>query len=61
MLTISKKKVEMLIPYNNSDILNKLHNKYNFEEIYEQDGTKIIINLEDEEYGRYKQYITKEF
>lgn len=61
MLSKSKKKVELLIPYSNSDIINKLHDKYNFEEIYEENGTRLKVSLEEEEYGRYKNFITQEF
>lgn len=61
MLEKSRKKVELLIPYEKSDIINKLHEKYNFQEEYEENGTKVIVSLEDEEYGRYGNYIIKEF
>ena len=61
MLSKSKKQVELLIPYSNSDIINKLHDKYNFEEIYEENGTRLKVSLEEEEYGRYKNFITQEF
>lgn len=56
----SRKKVEMLIPFSDSDVLNKLHSKYNFEEEYIEQGAKIILSIEDEEYGRYKKFIIKE-
>ena len=56
----SRKKVEMLIPFADSDVLNKLHSKYNFEEEYIEQGAKIILSIEDEEYGRYKKFIIKE-
>ena len=56
----SRKKVEMLIPSADSDVLHKLHSKYNFEEEYIEQGAKIILSIEDEEYGRYKKFIIKE-
>ena len=61
LLEKSRKKVELLIPYENSDIISKLHEKYNFQEEYEESGTKVMVSLEDEEYGRYSKYIIKEF
>lgn len=56
----SRKKVELLIPFSKSDILSKLHEKYNFEEEYTNVGTKITVSLEEEEYGRYSDYILEE-
>lgn len=61
LLEKSKRKVDILVPYANSDVINKLHEKYHFEEVYEEEGTKITVSLEEEEYGRYRKYITKEY
>ena len=60
-LNKSKKKVKMLIPFAKSEIISKLHEKYNFEEDYDETGTMITVNLEDEDYNRYKEYVTEEF
>ena len=60
-LNKSKKKVKMLIPFAKSEIISKLHEKYNFEEEYDETGTMITVNLEDEDYNRYKEYVTEEF
>jgi len=60
-LNKSKKKVKMLIPFAKSEIISKLHEKYNFEEYYDETGTIITVNLEDEDYNRYKEYVTEEF
>ena len=50
----------MLRPFVKSEIISKLHEKYNFEEDYDETGTMIIVNLEDEDYNRYKEYISEE-
>ena len=60
-LNKSKKKVKMLIPFAKSEIISKLHEKYNFEEEYDETGTMITVNLEDEDYNRYKEYVAEEF
>lgn len=60
-LNKSKKKVRMLIPFAKSEIINRLHEKYNFEEEYDENGTIITVNLEDEDYNRYKEYVAEEF
>jgi len=60
-LNKSKKKVKMLIPFAKSEIISKLHEKYNFDEEYDENGTIITVNLEDEDYNRYKEYVTEEF
>jgi len=57
----SKKKVKMLIPFAKSEIISKLHEKYSFDEEYDENGTIITVNLEDEDYNRYKEYVTEEF
>lgn len=59
-LNKSKKKVKMLIPFAKSEIISKLHEKYNFEEDYDETGTMITVNLEDEDYNRYNEYISEE-
>ena len=57
----SKKKVKMLIPFAKSEIISKLHEKYSFDEEYDENATIITVNLEDEDYNRYKEYVTEEF
>ncbi len=59
-LNKSKKKVKMLIPFAKSEIISKLHEKYNFDEEYDENGTIITVNLEDEDYNRYNEYISEE-
>ena len=59
-LNKSKKKVKMLIPFAKSEIINKLHEKYNFDEDYNENGTIITVNLEEEDYNRYNEYVTEE-
>lgn len=59
-LNKTKKKVKMLIPFAKSEIISKLHEKYNFEEDYDETGTMITVNLEDEDYNRYNEYISEE-
>jgi len=59
-LNKSKKKVMMLIPFAKSEVINKLHEKYNFDEDYNENGTIITVNLEEEDYNRYNEYVTEE-
>ena len=50
----------MLIPFAKSEVINKLHEKYNFDEDYNENGTIITVNLEEEDYNRYNEYVTEE-
>ena len=53
-------KVALLIPYHRGDIFNTLKNKYNIDKFeYVENGTYTELNLDEEDYGRYKEYIAE--
>ena len=54
------KKVKLLIPFSNGEVINSLHKKYNFEENYSEEGILVQIDITEEDYGRYNKYIVEE-
>lgn len=61
MLPKTIKKCEYLIPYSEGSIVAYLHrNSIIDSEEFEGEGTKIIANVNNEAYGRCKQYLIKE-
>jgi GTPase len=53
-------KVALLIPYDRGDIFNTLKNKYNIDKFeYVENGTYAELSLNEEDYGRYKEYIAE--
>ena len=54
------KKCEYLIPYDRSDISSFLHrNGRVLEEDYKEDGSFMIVEVDDESYNQTKDYIIK--
>ncbi|SHH14841.1 GTPase HflX [Tepidibacter thalassicus] len=50
--------VTLLIPYNKGDIFNTIKNKTNVERFeYKENGIYVEVILDEEDYGRYKEYI----
>lgn len=61
MLPKRIKKCEYLIPYSDSSVVAYLHrNSILDSEEFEAEGTKIIANVNDEVYGKCKQFLIKE-
>ena len=57
-LTYKMKKCEYLIPYDRSDMNSFLHrNGRVLEEEYREDGTFMIVEVDDESYNKTKDYI----
>lgn len=54
------KKVKLLIPFSNGEVINSLHKKYNFDENYSEEGILVQIDITEEDYGRYNKYIVEE-
>jgi GTP-binding protein HflX len=56
-----KKKITLLIPYSQGQIVSELHaNQIIMEETYEADGTRITTLLDAISYSKYRDYITEE-
>ncbi|MGL5751794.1 MAG: GTPase HflX [Paraclostridium sp.] len=54
-------KVDLLLPYDRGDIFSKLKNKYNIEEFeYVETGIELTVDLDEEDYNVYKQFIINE-
>ena len=54
-------KVIILLPYDRGDIFSKIKNKYNVEEFeYVETGIELTVELDEEDYNIYKQYIINE-
>lgn len=52
--------VELLIPYDRGDIFSKCKDKYNIDEFeYLGEGTKLRVALDEEDFGKYKEYIVE--
>lgn len=52
--------VELLIPYDRGDIFSKCKDKYNIDEFeYLGEGTKFRVALDEEDFGKYKEYIVE--
>ena len=50
--------VTLMIPYERGDIFSRIKNKYNIENFeYEESGITLDVNLEEEDYNIYKEYI----
>lgn len=50
--------VKLLLPYERGDIFSKLKNKYNVENFeYVENGITVDVNLLEEDYNIYKEYI----
>lgn len=50
-------KVELKIPFDKGDIVSFLHKKYKFTEEYDENGFKISLEIDEEDFGRYKEYL----
>ena len=51
-------KVNLILPYERGDIFSRLKNKYNIENFeYVESGITLDVNLEEEDYNIYKEYI----
>lgn len=54
-------KVNLLLPYDKGDVFNKLKNKYNIEKFeYVENGIELTVDLDEEDYNMYKNYIINE-
>ena len=52
--------VSLLIPYERGDIFSKIKDKYNVNDFnYEENGISVDVNLDEEDYNIYKDYILK--
>ena len=50
--------VTLMLPYERGDIFSRLKNKYNIENFeYVESGITLDVNLEEEDYNIYKEYI----
>ena len=50
--------VTLMLPYERGDIFSRLKNKYNIEKFeYVENGIILDVNLEEEDYNIYKEYI----
>ena len=59
-LPYSMKKVEYLIPYDKGDVVSFLHrNGRIFEEEYKEDGTFMVVEVEEEVYNKSKEFALK--
>ncbi|WDV47512.1 GTPase HflX [Clostridiaceae bacterium M8S5] len=51
-------KVKLVIPFNKGDISSYLYNNVNIlESSHNENGTEFIVELDDKDYNRFKQYI----
>lgn len=60
ILLASRKKVDMKIPYKDSNILAQLKSKYQFEQTYDEDSVNITFNIDQQDINIYKEYIIAE-
>ena len=52
--------VSLLLPYDRGDIFSKIKDKYNVNNFnYEENGISVDVNLDEEDYNIYKDYIIK--
>lgn len=59
-LPYTMKKCEYLIPYDRSDMVSFLHrNGRVFEEDYREDGTFMIVEVDDESYNKSSEFVIK--
>lgn len=50
--------VTLMLPYERGDIFSRLKNKYNIENFeYVENGITLDVNLEEEDYNIYRDYI----
>ena len=53
--------VKLLLPYDKGNIFSKIKDKYNVDNFeYVENGTKLEVNLDEEDYNMYKGYIVEE-
>ena len=51
-------KVNLILPYERGDIFSKIKDKYNVNDFnYEENGISVDVNLDEEDYNIYKDYI----
>lgn len=60
MILKKRRKVILHFPFTNADMVSILHTKYHFEEEYLVDGIRFQIDLDEEDYGRYRSFIIQE-
>lgn len=60
MILSKRKKAVFLFPYTKGEIVSTLHQKYHFEEEYLENGVRIELSIDNEDYGRYREYLVKE-
>ena len=59
-LPYTMKKCEYLIPYDRSDMVSFLHrNGRVFEEDYKENGTFMIVEVDDESYNKSSEFVIK--
>ena len=50
--------VKLLLPYERGDIFSRIKDKYNVDNFnYEENGISVDVNLDEEDYNIYKEYI----
>ena len=60
-IVCKNRRVTMLIPYVDGSVLNDLHNKYRIEEeMYEEQGTKVVLSVDEADYHKYRDNIIEE-
>ena len=60
-IVCKNRRVTMLIPYVDGSVLNDLHNKYRIEEeVYEEQGTKVVLSVDEADYHKYRDKIIQE-
>lgn len=60
-IVCNHKKVTILVPYAEGSVLNYLHNKYRIEEeSYEEQGTKVVLSIDETDYYKYQDKIVQE-
>ena len=53
--------VKLLLPYDKGNIFSKIKDKYNVDNFeYVENGIKLEVNLDEEDYNIYKGYIVEE-
>ena len=49
---------KLLLPYERGDIFSRIKDKYNVDNFnYEENGISVDVNLDEEDYNIYKEYI----
>lgn len=57
MILSKRRKVTLQFPYTKGEIISNLHRKYHFEEEYLEDGVRVCATIDEEDYGRYREFI----